>query len=524
MSKEIAVQPVPFKEQIKTAFLRLFNCLYFNQIKFIQLFPAVFLMLIGLNCWSETRGSTTNGNSDTTFINHTLPPKFLIPQKHQYHQTLTMKLFLSQALFDNKLKRKDNGQSEVFLNYVQALEVIRKIDNLTLGMPKIIYLVGWQYNGHDSKYPAWFEGNERLKRSRDKNSLESLKWLMKAAEKYHTTVSLHINMLDAYEDSPLWNEYVKNDIIARNRDGSLRGCEWGYPISYAQEWKSGFAQKRIDRICELLPLTNAGPVHIDAFHSWPPVPLTDSNGKDRIDLTKGPISPYLKFSVGDETEAQRKIITYWSSKGIDVTCEGVDFLRESAFEGYQPMAWWYGGLENYLKWPASYYCGGQDNSEWGKLFGSSMHGEDIVRNDSRTLSGFKEQFCLKTAVWYYLNRLNRLYMVDSKENKIVKYSDDVSTILSKENFVVMKGTQILVENEDILIPAFWLGNNALLAYSKNGYKNRSWELPAPWGDLSKIRISRITTEGKTVLTVDRIVHLKLSISLEKDEMVLIERL
>ena len=34
---------------------------------------------------------------------------------------------------------------------------------------------------------------------------------------YNTTVSLHLNMFDAYEDSPLWEQYVKNDIIARNR-------------------------------------------------------------------------------------------------------------------------------------------------------------------------------------------------------------------------------------------------------------------------------------------------------------------
>lgn len=88
-------------------------------------------------------------------------PVSKVPWKHQYDQTLTMKLFLSQAEFDGKNKRKDNGKSTVYLTITDALEVIKKIDNLTLGIPKIIYLVGWQYNGHDSKYPAFFEGNER---------------------------------------------------------------------------------------------------------------------------------------------------------------------------------------------------------------------------------------------------------------------------------------------------------------------------------------------------------------------------
>jgi len=47
------------------------------------------------------------------------------------------------------------------------LEVAKKIDTLTLGLPKIACLVGWQYSGHDSKYPSWDVVNERLKRPED---------------------------------------------------------------------------------------------------------------------------------------------------------------------------------------------------------------------------------------------------------------------------------------------------------------------------------------------------------------------
>ena len=54
-----------------------------------------------------------------------------------------------------------------------------------------------------------------------------MKWLMSEAFKYNTTVSVHINMFDAYDDSPLWDIYIKNDIIARNTDGSLKRGEWG---------------------------------------------------------------------------------------------------------------------------------------------------------------------------------------------------------------------------------------------------------------------------------------------------------
>lgn len=463
-----------------------------------------------------------NIKNDTTFITYTHLPPYVLTKNKQYHQTLTIKLFLSQALFDGKHKRKDNGASVVALNCTDALDVIRRIDNLTVGIPKIVYLVGWQYNGHDSKYPAWFEGNEKLKRPEDKTAIESLKWLMGAAGQYNTTVSLHINMFDAYEDSPLWNQYLEHDIIAKNIDGSARSGEWGYPISYAQEWKTGFAQKRIDSLCQLLPIQQAGTIHIDAFHTWPPIPIKDETGNYHTNLEKGVISPYLKFSIQDETEAQRNIFRYWAKKGIDVTSEGVDFLRESSFDGYQPMGWWFGGLNNYLRWPASFYCGGQDNSEWGKLFGTSMHAEDIVKEDPKELSGFKEQFCLNTAIWYFLNQLERKYLITQDNYKAVQYSNNVQVLLSSDEYKITQGQTVLLRNGDILIPAPWASHSAMIAYSKEGYKNRTWQLPDDFRKIKKAKLYLVSQEGKALLKEQKVKSGRITLSLQKNEMLLLE--
>ncbi len=424
----------------------------------------------------------------------------LFEWQHGYHQTLTLKLFLSQAEFDGKYKRKDNGISTIYLTIADALEVIKKIDNLTAGIPKIIYLVGWQYNGHDSKYPAFFEGNEKLKRPQDKNALESIRWLMREAKHYHTTVSLHINMFDAYEDSPLWEEYVRNDIIAKDADGTLIKAEWGYPISYAQEWATGFAQKRIDRLCELLPVQEAGTIHIDAFHTWAPMPVTDANGKTYIDLDKKPVSQYLKFTSEDETEAQRKIFGYWASKGIDVTSEGVDFLRQTDFAGLQPMAWWFvRSASDYLRYPAAYYTGGVDNGEWGRLFGSSMHGEQEIKLDPQHLEGMLEKFCLHTVPWYFLNRLNRLYMVQHKESRKVVFSDKVESVMTNDRYMLLQNGKVLVEHDNVLIPALWLPRPTLIAYSKQGYENKHWLLPDTFTGFGKLGIYEVTPAGKRFL-------------------------
>lgn len=434
---------------------------------------------------------------------------------HPYHQTLMMKLFLSDVGAEkgtkNQVKMRDKGESNVVLNFEQALEVIKKIDGLTLGIPKIIYLVGWQYNGHDSKYPAWDEVNRKLKRPQDETALGSMHWLMDEARKYNTTVSVHINMFDAYEDSPLWELYVENDIIARNEDGSLRGGEWGWPISYTQEWNTGYAQKRIDRICDMLKLEKAGTVHIDAFHTWAPFE------------PEGPISPYLGHSVEQETEAQRDIYRYWSSKGVDVTSEGVRFLRNTAFEGLQPAAWWFGvSPEEYMKWPASYYCGGNTNDAEGKLFGRSMHGEDIIKNDPEQLSQFLYQFCTQTLPWYYLNQLDRLEYIQNEKYREVRFSDGVTTRLAGDEYTMRKGKQLMVHNNNIFVPALWIDKPAIIAYSADGYQKKEWLLPSIWKDIKTVDIYKITTEGKTLLTSEqKLKNNKITLSLQKDEGVVI---
>jgi hypothetical protein len=116
---------------------------------------------------------------------------------HQYHQSLVYKVM-------NACK-----PDHVYQTFEQTLDIIRRTHHLTRGVKQIVYLTGWQYDGHDSKYPAWFEVNPRLARPGEA-PLDSLLWLVREArEKYNTVVSVHINMCDAYDNSPLWQDYVQ---------------------------------------------------------------------------------------------------------------------------------------------------------------------------------------------------------------------------------------------------------------------------------------------------------------------------
>jgi hypothetical protein len=59
----------------------------------------------------------------------------------------------STKIYAKVALKKTHGGMNVLLALDQALEAIRKtdkIDNPTLGIPKIVYGVGWPYDGHDS--------------------------------------------------------------------------------------------------------------------------------------------------------------------------------------------------------------------------------------------------------------------------------------------------------------------------------------------------------------------------------------
>jgi len=281
-----------------------------------------------------------------------------------------------------------------------------------------------------------------------------LKWLMAEAFHYHTTVSLHINMIDATADSPLWDTYVQHDIIAKDKTGALMKGEifgsWtgadtqSYQLSYAQEWKTGYAQKRIDGLLAMLPIQKAGTIHIDAFHSMAPRHRNE------------PISPFLGNTTEDEIATQRKIFRYFRDKGVDVTCEGSTFLRQDPFVGLQPMAWHYDAPAPNI--PASLYCG------------TVMPAEQAIRQDPQNLSGLKEQFCEQVIPWYDHN-----------------------------NTSAPQGGQKTREGDDLCLPALWR-DHVLIAYSKNGYDSKTWTLPPGWDGVNRVQVSEITLQGATSLT------------------------
>lgn len=358
-----------------------------------------------------------------------------------YHQSLVYFIMMATRGGDGRM---DN----LYLTFEQTLDVIRKVSHLTCGMPQIVYVIGWHHEGHDSKYPDWSEVNPHLKRPCDATAVDSLRWLIREARRYSATVSLHVNMFDAYTDSPLWDEYVAKDIIAKDKDGKvIPGKAWGgmvsYQISYTQEWKLGLAQRRIDGLLAMIPeLVESKTIQIDAFLGARPLAREE------------PISPYLGYTREQEVATQRKIYRYFRDRGIDVTSEWVNGFRNDRFVGLQPWAWHGGSAITDL--PAELYC--TNVMEEAREFRGDPAASEYA--------AYPAQFFLKVLPWHYKNN--------------------------------PRGTgdpAAMVDGANICMPALWCEEPTLLAYSKEGYGSKTWTLPADWRGVKRVALARLSWDG-----------------------------
>lgn len=431
--------------------------------------------------------------------------------KHAYHTCMTYKAFLAS---------KSGG---VHLTLDQTLDSIRQLWQITGGIKQIVYLVGWQYEGHDSKYPAFFEANRKLKRDGDADARASLIWIMQQARKYNTVISYHINMSDAYENSPLWQEYIDKDLIVRNEDGSLlKGGIWDgeqcYYVSKVREWKAGLTQRRIDQLLKYLPIAEAGTIHLDAFL---PVP-----------------NPKYHISREDEYKAMADWCRYWISKGVDVTTE--DFQPELA--GLTPMAFHFNLEErDRLMYPPTVVCGG--GSMWNARFGGpktptfpqpnrpqggclyeAAWGHSVDNDlSANAVPFFAEEFFNKTLMWLCLNHSKPVkHEVNADSYKVYWENGTVSTVDNRTAQLVIKHDDVTYcDGTNILVPAPWMNQPdkhelTMMAFSKEG-DERTWKLPKEYRSAKSATVRRMYPAGDTATWQVAVKNRSITLTLKPNE-------
>lgn len=427
--------------------------------------------------------------------------------RYDYTRTMMMKLFLARP------NRK--GGSEVLCNFEEALSIIRAIDAITCGAPKIIYLVGWQYNGHDDKYPAFFEVNPFLKRPQDKTARDSLLWLIEEAKKYHTVVSVHINLADAYENSPIFPDYVVNKALITTRSGRPAGIEeynglTCYKINYKAEWNSGLFHSRLKKLLALLPLEELGTVHVDNFQCY--------------------VNGFPRVSAYEMQYYRKKMIQAFAEKGIDITTEFTyregtltrlaygTVVRELLPTRYPidlldvvPAVWWADkmtGEEIMRHYPRAYGGGLLKNEKYAAALYGNIHGEELWlggASPDKWLAEFTRQFALINLPYFYLSaKLKRNYKED-KCGVTVEFSD--GTVSDGKTGEIRIGHKILKDKAFVCLPVFWQ-KNGYLAYDENGGKRTLYL------DGKNAAISEISLQGLTPVANEAIFDGKIEFSLQ----------
>lgn len=439
--------------------------------------------------------------------------------KYNYDYTKTMMMKLDMAIPDRK------GGTEVINTFADALEIIKKVDAVTCGMPKIIYLVGWQYNGHDDKYPDFFEVNKALKFP-DKTPLESMHWLMEEAQKYHTTVSVHINFNDAYESAPSYERFLKANALIRNRKGNPDPIEKYnglpcYKTSFKEYWESGLFKAMFDRLLEILPLENAKTVHVDNFQCYKNY------------------HPYI--SMKEMQSYRRKMIEYAALRGVDITTEFTYREHSGMFNkmpfnmrgsvhsvkepidtlGLIPAVWWHSNItkRDLINITPQQFCGGLFHFRLKNYLYGNIHGEDIFPNYSAKNPDWEQKFAESFAVvqvpFQYLCNFKRLKFKGFGENERCIFGGGVVSY-NKNRRITVNG-ETVKEKETLFLPLSHL-ENTYLAYSKKG-DERAWRVPSGF---KRAEISVLEKDGYVFKEEKAIENEKLTLKIQPTQSMFIK--
>lgn len=206
----------------------------------------------------------------------------------------------------------DSPGAADFTTYDDALAIIREVHRLAPWLKQVVYLVGWQYSGHDTGYPATDVLNPRL------GTIEDLRRVTEEAARLGAILSFHDNFDDAYRESPAWDESV----IARNESGALSaGGVWAggqsYILAFAK-YAERYGRERVRRTLAMLPVRES--YHIDVLSA---VPLRRDYNPESPENTR------------ESLDGKLAILDEFDLHGVDVTSEGFT----APFVGHIGHAW-----------------------------------------------------------------------------------------------------------------------------------------------------------------------------------------
>ncbi len=367
-----------------------------------------------------------------------------------------------------KVRVGTEGEPYAVRTFAECLELIKMVHEACLGLPQIVYLVGWQYDGHDTGYPSLAVVNPKC------GGRDALVKLIDDARAFGATVSLHVNFDSCYPIHPEWREGA----VSRDGEGNPlvwytkphRGGRKVYSMNHTKDFESGFFQDRMTRLMEMLP-NLTGTLHPDAFRPYGEAWEPDGGHIDA------------------ECEVQRgmvPILRWLGERGIDTTTEDSDDEKRGLFKWVLHQSNWthrykavmYHG--RVLGWGRAGLRGGKEGlaAEGAALGLGRIASMGALARDTR--QDVIENFYLH---WMYYQVLNRKkitgYRVgDWKLGVRAWYDDDTWVHGEPYPYTVEADYEgaAMARGTDRFLP--WR-EDTIYAFSLEGGE-KEWTLPARW--------------------------------------------
>jgi len=403
------------------------------------------------------------------------------------------------------VKEPPGGYDPIIASFAETLEIVRAVAKITGNAKQRVVLVGWQFTGHDTGYPALNQVNERA------GGAAALRKLVKDAAEYNANIEYHINVDDAYPDRPFFD----TSVLQFNREGKpyvwshqFEGGPPDYRISNTKQWRSGYFQRRMKAFLDTVPVSEG--IRLDTFRN--------------CDISVGPGED---IGIVSETVYGGKILDWFTERGIVPMTEG-------------PVDAYYGKLEavqhrfaisdpfQLMMMQGKLYGGGKYQEGVGQALGWSMNVGYAFR-ETNALGGLHldKYSDAEIADMYYLGNLTQSYLLKKnliwlgtekvgekqvekngktvtvpRNNYIARFSDGtVSTVHDDGAWMVVDHDFKSVDGQRRVIP---IGKDELVLYSVDGGAI-DWTLPAQWGgaNISATPVdSRVETAQRYVVSSD----------------------
>lgn len=129
-----------------------------------------------------------------------------------------IKIFLAM----NQIQPDGSVQHRVFTTFDETVRIMERFKKEGIEKARFI-LVGWNWEGHDGRYPTRFPVDQRV------GGQEGLRRVVAAARDLNYQITFHDNYSDAYRNSPDWDEAH----MIKDRNGKLfAGGVWAGGQSY----------------------------------------------------------------------------------------------------------------------------------------------------------------------------------------------------------------------------------------------------------------------------------------------------